>query len=109
MTLSKQVIMKSTGTNMRAELVSIYEGNTNPAMTARKVYRLQAELHRSHLREKGNVRSHLHKMFDIRTQLANLNSPVNDRQMGDLILRSLPTQTCYDELRRKVLFSSNMT
>ncbi|CAI5719480.1 unnamed protein product [Peronospora effusa] len=61
------------------------------------------------MRGKGNVRSHLHKLFDIRNQLADLGSPVNDLQMVDRRLRSLPALTCYDELRRKVLFSSNMT
>ncbi|CAI5717219.1 unnamed protein product [Peronospora farinosa] len=109
MKLAKQVMMKGTGTEMWSELVSIYEGKTNPAMTAQKVYRLQGELHRTHMRGKGNVRSHLHKLFDIRNQLADLGSPVNDLQMVDRMLRSLPALTCYDELRRKVLFSSKMT
>ena len=55
MMLSKQVMMKSTSTEMWTELVAIYEGKANPAMTAQKVYRLQAELHRTHLRGKRNV------------------------------------------------------
>ncbi|KAL0583742.1 hypothetical protein ABG067_006418 [Albugo candida] len=58
MKLAKQVMMKSTDTEMWTELVSIYEGKTNPAMTAQKVYRLQGELHRTHLRGKGNVATH---------------------------------------------------
>ncbi|CAH0492759.1 unnamed protein product [Peronospora farinosa] len=78
-------------------------------MTAPKVDRLQGELHRAHVREKGNMRSHLHKLFDIRNQLAVLSSHVNDLQMVDRMLRSLPALTRYDELRRKVLLSSDMT
>ncbi|CCI47296.1 unnamed protein product [Albugo candida] len=42
MKLAKQVMMKSTGTEMWAELVSIYKGKKNPSMTAQKLYRLQA-------------------------------------------------------------------
>ncbi|OWZ13842.1 hypothetical protein PHMEG_00012772 [Phytophthora megakarya] len=108
MKLAKQVMMKETGTEMWAELVDIYEGKTNPAMTAQKVYRLQCELHKTHLRGKDDLRSHLYKLFDIKNKLADLGAPVNDLQMVDKMLRSLPAQTCYDELRRKVLFSSNM-
>ena len=59
MKLARQVMMKGTGTEMWSELVSIYEGKTNPDMTAQKVYSLQGELHRTHLRGNGNVRSHL--------------------------------------------------
>ncbi|GMF51742.1 unnamed protein product [Phytophthora fragariaefolia] len=40
--------------------------------------------------------------------LADLGSPVNDLQMVARMQRSLPTLPCYNELRRKVLFSSNM-
>ncbi|GMF53554.1 unnamed protein product, partial [Phytophthora fragariaefolia] len=108
MRLAKQVMLKSTGTEMWQELVTTYEGKSNPAMTAQKVYRLQSELHRTNLRGKDDVRGHLYKLFDIKTQLEDLRAPVNDLQMVDRMLRSLPTAPCYNELRRKVLFSSNM-
>ncbi|OWZ17094.1 LOW QUALITY PROTEIN: Copia type Polyprotein [Phytophthora megakarya] len=75
-------------------------------MTAQKVYRLQGELHRTRLRANGD--SHLYKLFELKDRLEDLKSPVNDLQMVDLMLRSLPTKTCYNELRRKVFFSSNM-
>ncbi|KAG3001777.1 hypothetical protein PC121_g19763, partial [Phytophthora cactorum] len=66
MRLAKQVMSKPTGTEMLSELVSIYEGKTNPAMTVQKVYRLQCEQHKTNLRGKGDVRSHLYKLFDIK-------------------------------------------
>ena len=77
-------------------------------MTTQKVYRLQSELNKTILRERDDVRGHLYKLFDIRNILEELDSPVNDLQMVDRMLRSLPTIPCYNELRRKVLFSSNM-
>ncbi|GMF47884.1 unnamed protein product [Phytophthora fragariaefolia] len=101
MRLAKQVMSKSTGTEMWQELVTIYEGKSNPAMTAQKVYRLQRELRRTNLRGKDDVRGHLYKLFDIKTQLEDLGAPVNDLQMVDRMLRSLPTAPCYNELRRK--------
>lgn len=106
--LAKQVMTKETGTEMWLELVNMYEGKSNPAMTAQKVYRLQFELNKTHLRGGDDLRSHLYKLFDIKNKLADLGAPVNDLQMVDQLLRSLPTQMCYDELRRKVIFSSNM-
>ena len=84
----------------------MYEGKSTPAMTAQKVNRLQCELHKTHLCKEDDLRSHLYHMFDIKNKLADLGAPVNDLQMVDKMLRSLPTQTCFDELRRKVLFSS---
>ncbi|GMF42850.1 unnamed protein product [Phytophthora fragariaefolia] len=108
MRLAKQVMSMSTSAEMWQELVTIYEGKSNPAMTAQKVYRLQRELHRTNLRGKDDVRGHLYKLFDIKTQLEDLGAPVKALQMVDRMLRSLPTAPCYNELRRKVLFSSNM-
>eukprot|EP00644_Phytophthora_capsici_P011087 jgi/Phyca11/110650/e_gw1.18.561.1 len=109
MRLAKQVVSKKTGTEMWAELCSIYDGTSNSATKAQKVYRLNGELHRTHLRANGDVRSHLYKMFEIMEQLKDLEAPVNDLQMVDILLRSLPNQMCYNELRRKVLFSKDMS
>ncbi|GMF53792.1 unnamed protein product [Phytophthora fragariaefolia] len=108
MRLAKQVMSKSTGTEMWQDLVTIYEGKSNPAKTAQKVYRLQRELHMTNLRGKDDVRGHLYTLFNIKTQLEDLGAPVNDLQMVDRMLQSLPAAPCYNELRRKVLFSSNM-
>ncbi|OWY91348.1 hypothetical protein PHMEG_00040106, partial [Phytophthora megakarya] len=107
MRLAKQVMSKKTG--MWRELCSIYDGKTNSATKAQKVYRLNGELHRTHLRANGDVRSHLYKMFEMMEQLKDLEAPVNNLQMVDILLRSLPNQMCYNELRRKVLFSKDMS
>ncbi|OWY96519.1 LOW QUALITY PROTEIN: Multidrug resistance protein ABC transporter [Phytophthora megakarya] len=90
MRLAKQVMSKKTGTEMWSELCSIYDGKTNSA--TKKVYRLNGDLHRIHLRANGDVRSHLYQMFEIKEQLKDLESPVNDLQMVDILLRSLPNQ-----------------
>lgn len=47
-------------------------------------------------------------MFRIKNELAELISLLSDLQMVATLLRSLPTQVCYNELGKKVLFSSNM-
>ncbi|GMF45464.1 unnamed protein product [Phytophthora fragariaefolia] len=109
MKLDTHVMSKKTGTEMWQELCTIYEGKKNPAMTAQKVYRMQDELRRTRLRAIGDVRNHLYKLFEIKDKLEDLKSPVNDLQMIDLMLRSLPTQTCYNELRRKEFFSPDMS
>lgn len=45
---------------MWAELVAIYGGKANPAMTSQKMYSLQGELRWSHLRREGK-----HKKRDL--------------------------------------------
>ncbi|KAG6610395.1 succinyl-CoA:3-ketoacid coenzyme A transferase [Phytophthora cinnamomi] len=82
MRLAKQVMAKPTGTEMWRELMDFYEGKSNPAMTAQKVYCLRYKLHKTNLRGKDDVRSHLYKLFDIKNRLADLGSPVNDLQMS---------------------------
>eukprot|EP00644_Phytophthora_capsici_P001274 jgi/Phyca11/104870/e_gw1.10.573.1 len=73
--LSQLLIDIDSGTEMWSELSNIYEGKKNDATKAQKVYRLQGELHRTHLRANGDVRGHLYTI---------------DLQMVDLLLRSLP-------------------
>ncbi|KAG3051985.1 hypothetical protein PI124_g23973 [Phytophthora idaei] len=109
MRLAQPLMDQKTGTDMWAELCKIYEGRNNDATKAQKVYRLQGELHRTHRRANGDVRGHLYAMFRIKNELEELGSPLSDLQMVDMLLRSLPTQVCYNELRRKVLFDSNMS
>ncbi|OWY94816.1 hypothetical protein PHMEG_00035346 [Phytophthora megakarya] len=87
MRLAKQVMSKKTG--MWRELCSIYDGKMNSATKAQKI--------------------HLYKMFEMMEQLEDLEAPVNDLQMVDILLRSLPNQMCYNELRRKVLLSKDIS
>ncbi|POM78253.1 Multidrug resistance protein ABC Superfamily [Phytophthora palmivora] len=54
----KEIMMKSTGTEMWVEHVDNYEGKTNPATTAQEVYRLQCELHKTHMCGKDDLRSY---------------------------------------------------
>ena len=89
--------------------MSYYEGKSNDATRAQKVYRLQVDLHRNYLRSNGEVQGHLHALYRIKNELAELGSPVNDLQLVDLMLRRLPHQMYHNELRRNVLFSSNMS
>ncbi|KAG3181191.1 hypothetical protein PC128_g15267 [Phytophthora cactorum] len=107
--LAQQLMDQKTGTDMWAELCKINEERNNDATKAQKAYRLQGKLHRNHLRTNGDVRGHLYAMFRIKNELEELGSPLSDLQMVDMLLCSLPTQVCYNELRRKVLFSSNMS
>ncbi|KAJ8537304.1 hypothetical protein ON010_g13293 [Phytophthora cinnamomi] len=88
MRLAKQMVVKPTGTEMWRERMDIYEGKPNPAMMAQ------------------SVSLAMRTTQDESAGLADLGSPVNDLQMVDRMLRSLPTLPCYNELRRKVLFSS---
>ncbi|KAG6953021.1 hypothetical protein JG688_00013016 [Phytophthora aleatoria] len=73
----------------KKDKIQIYEGKSNDATKAQKESPFVA-------------------IFRIKNELAELGSPLSDLKRVDTLLRSLPTQVCYNELRRKVLFSSNM-
>ncbi|KAG3106767.1 hypothetical protein PI125_g13090 [Phytophthora idaei] len=87
--LAQQLMDQKNGTDMWAELCKIYEGKNNDATKAQKVYRLQGDLHRTHLRANGDVRAHLYTIFRIKNELAELGSPLSDLQMVVTLLRSL--------------------
>ncbi|KAG3110204.1 hypothetical protein PI125_g10239 [Phytophthora idaei] len=70
-------------------------------MVAQKVYRLQGEQHRTRLRTNGDLRSCLYTLFDIEDELEGLKAPVNNLQMVDLMLRSLPTVNLLQRTQEK--------
>ncbi|OWY93273.1 Multidrug resistance protein ABC transporter, partial [Phytophthora megakarya] len=107
--LAQNLMDQKNSTDMWAELCNVYEGRNNDATKALKVYRLHSEMHRTHLRANDSARERLYAMFRIKNEIVELGSPLSDLQMVDMLLRSLPTQVCYNDLRRKVLFSSNMS
>ncbi|DAZ93779.1 TPA: hypothetical protein N0F65_008046 [Lagenidium giganteum] len=74
-------MQQKTATEMWAALCSLYGGTENATIAAQQVYRLQTVLHS--------------------TRMKAAQEPVSDRQMVDALLRSLPGDVCFNELRRK--------
>ena len=56
---------------MYAELVYIYKNQTNNAMNAQKVHRLQAKLHRTNICAEGKACSCCYTLFYIKTKVAD--------------------------------------
>ncbi|OWY92313.1 hypothetical protein PHMEG_00038741 [Phytophthora megakarya] len=70
--LAQSLMDQKNGTDMWAELYKVYEGRNNDATKAQKVYSLQSEQHRTHLRANGSAREHLYAMFRIKMSLSSL-------------------------------------
>ncbi|KAF4143354.1 hypothetical protein GN958_ATG07420, partial [Phytophthora infestans] len=95
------LIMGSLKTTLDQQLMDQKNGMSNDATKAQKVYRLQGELHRTHLRANSDVRAHLYTMFRIKNEPSELAAPQNDLEMVDTLMWGLPTQICYNELRKQ--------
>ncbi|DBA01771.1 TPA: hypothetical protein N0F65_010181 [Lagenidium giganteum] len=104
--LARQVMHQ---TSMWQELCIMFDGERNAAVAAQQVYRPQKTSHTTQLKNGSDLRNHLYVMFDAYDRLKALKEPVSDGQMVDSLLRSLPGKICYNELRRKVFFSIDMT
>ena len=59
------------------------------------------------MEEEGNVNAHLSRMFNLRTELADLQYIVNELDMQEALLASLPTTTQFNQLRQTVWFASD--
>eukprot|EP00644_Phytophthora_capsici_P005946 jgi/Phyca11/13137/fgenesh1_pg.PHYCAscaffold_2_\ len=100
-TFTQQLMDQTNGTDIWAGLCKTYEGGNNDATKAQKVYRLQGELHRTHLRANGDMRGHLFTMFRIRNELAELGLKKqghasgnqkcgNNKYAGDVLKKKIP-------------------
>ena len=88
-------------------MVAIYEDKSNPTVRGHRVRKLVHELWNANLQEEGNVNAHLSRMFNLRTELADLQYIVNELDMREALLESLPTTTQFNQLRQTVWFASD--
>ena len=105
--LAQQLIDKNTGTEVWSELCLVYEERTSDATNSLKVPST-ARITQESSAQNGDVIGHLYSVFRIRNELSEFGPPVSDLQLVNLMLRSLHQHMCYNELRRKVIFSFNM-
>ena len=79
-------------------MVAIYEDKSNPTVRGHRVRKLVHELWNANLEEERNVNAHLSRMFNLRTELADLQYIVNELDMQEALLASLPTTTQFNQL-----------
>ena len=83
------------------------QGQSDPTIRGHRVRQLAHELWNAKLDEGGNVNAHLARMFNLRTNLADLQHTVNELDMREDLLSSLPTTTQFNQMRQTVWFAGD--
>ena len=93
--LLHQVREHKTAPDMWKALVAIYEDKSDPTIQGHCLRQVVHDLWNAKLGESGNVNAHLARMFNLRTDMADLQYTVNELDMREALLSSSPTTTQY--------------
>ncbi|ETN20473.1 hypothetical protein PPTG_03470 [Phytophthora nicotianae INRA-310] len=102
-----QIRDKKAGSEMWSELCNLYEGKQSEAIKAYTIRRVENELWSMKLAPGGDANLHLCKMFNLKTELADLNHTVADTTMVDMLLQSLPDQTEFENLKSSIYYGAD--
>ena len=83
------------------------QGQSDPTIRGHRVRQLAHELWNAKLDAGGSVNAHLARMFNLRTNLADLQHTVNELDMREDLLSSLPTTTQFNQMRQTVWFAGD--
>ncbi|ETO67626.1 hypothetical protein F444_15468, partial [Phytophthora nicotianae P1976] len=103
-----QVRHKTTGTEMWRALCEIYECTENKTTIAHRTRYLRNELEAASLAPGGDVNEHLSKMFNLRTELTSLKYTVEDIDMVEMLLDSLPSQHEFESLKAGIRYNTGV-
>ncbi|KAE9004710.1 hypothetical protein PF011_g12335 [Phytophthora fragariae] len=100
----QQIRDKETGSEMWAELCNLNEGKQSEAIKAYTIRRLENELWAMKLAPGGDANLHLCKMFNLKTELGDLQHSIADNTMVDMLLESLPEQMEFENLKSSIYY-----
>uniref|UniRef100_H3H193 Uncharacterized protein n=1 Tax=Phytophthora ramorum TaxID=164328 RepID=H3H193_PHYRM len=103
----QQISDKKTGSDMWAELCDLFEGKQSEATRAYTIRRLVSELWQMKLSPGEDANLHLCKMFSVRTELTNLKYNIEDMDMVEMMLESLPYQTEFESLKSSIRYGAD--
>ncbi|KAG2872867.1 hypothetical protein PC114_g26150 [Phytophthora cactorum] len=102
-----QIHDKTTGSEMWKALCDLYEGRANKAVMAHRIRCLRNDLWHTKLSSGEDVNKHLSKMFNLRTELASLQYTVEDIDMVEMLLESLPNQLEFENMKAAIRYNPN--
>uniref|UniRef100_H3GP40 Integrase catalytic domain-containing protein n=1 Tax=Phytophthora ramorum TaxID=164328 RepID=H3GP40_PHYRM len=102
-----QIRDKTTGTEMWSALCELYEGKANKTAMALRVRSLRNDLWSTKLSPGGDVNKHLSKMFNLRAELASLQYTVEDIDMVEMLLESVPNQPEFENMKAAIRYNPN--
>ncbi|EGZ06226.1 multidrug resistance protein ABC superfamily [Phytophthora sojae] len=103
----QQIRDKETGSEMWAELCNLYEGKQNEAIKAYTIRRGENEMWSMKLTPGGDKNLHLCRMFNFKTELADLQHVIADNTMVDMLLESLPDQIEFERLKSSIYYGAD--
>ncbi|KAG2939029.1 hypothetical protein PC115_g3349 [Phytophthora cactorum] len=99
--ISHQIRDKTTGSEMWKALCDLYEGRANKAVMADRIRCLRNDLWHTKLSSGEDVNKHLSKIFNLRTELTSLQYTVEDIDMVEMLLESLPNQLEFENMKQQ--------
>lgn len=87
-------------------LCEIYDCTENKTTMDQRTRCLRTELENMKLSPGGDVNGHLSKMFNLRTELTSLQYTVEDIDMVEIMLDSLPSQYEFESLRSGIRYNA---
>ncbi|KAL4162849.1 hypothetical protein PRNP1_003381 [Phytophthora ramorum] len=102
-----QIRDKDTGSDMWGDLCDLFENKINKTVKVHNIRRLVDELWSMKFAAGGDANLHLCKMFNIRTELASLQYTVDDIDMVEMLLESLPDQAEFETLKASIRYCAD--
>ncbi|EGZ18024.1 hypothetical protein PHYSODRAFT_255647 [Phytophthora sojae] len=102
-----QIWDKDTGSDMWDALCDLFENKINKTVKVHNIRRLVDELWSMKLTPGGDANLHLCKMFNVRTELASLQYTVDDIDMVEMLLESLPEQAEFETLKASIRYCAD--
>ncbi|KAK1946165.1 Retrovirus-related Pol polyprotein from transposon TNT 1-94 [Phytophthora citrophthora] len=102
-----QIRDRTTGTEMWDALCDLFENKINKTVKAHTIRRLRDELWTMKFTSGGNMNLHMSKMFNIRTESQTLQYTVDDIDMVEMLLESLPNQVEFESLKSSIRYSAD--
>ncbi|KAE9052832.1 hypothetical protein PR003_g151 [Phytophthora rubi] len=100
--LAQRVMQKASGTEMWKTLEENFEAAKNKTLFVHQLHQLVHELRNIRARRDDDMNLHLGKMYDLRARLATVKCTVDDLDMVDALLKSLPQHAKYQRLTEMV-------
>ena len=105
----QQISDKKTGSEMWKALCDLCEGKKTEATKTYTICRLVNDIWQMNLRHGEDANVYLLRMFDIRTELASLNYTIEDMEMIEMMLESLPYQIDFESLKSSIRYGADLT
>ncbi|KAK1946628.1 hypothetical protein P3T76_002180 [Phytophthora citrophthora] len=102
-----QIRTAEVGSDMWDAMCDLFENKVNKTVKVHTIRRLVTELWNTKLLPDGDANLHLCKMFNLHTELVNMQFTLEDVDMVEMLLESLPELAGFETLKSSVRFGAD--